>query len=64
MGLVDAIEPRRSPVSRPSGRASRRGSLVALAVVAALLGDSGGASEAPVYGCALRQADEGSEDEG
>jgi hypothetical protein len=34
------------------------------AVVAALLGGSGGASEAPVYGCALRRADEASEDAG
>jgi hypothetical protein len=41
MGFVGAIEPSRSPVSRPSGRASRRGSLVALAVVGAGLAAPG-----------------------
>jgi hypothetical protein len=47
MGFVGAIEPSRSPVSRPSGRASRRGSLVALAVVGAGLAAVGAGLAAP-----------------
>lgn len=58
MGLVDTMESSRSAVSQPPDNAGED------AVVAALLGRSGGASEASVYGCALRRTDDAPGDEG